>query len=587
MKKPGKESRGKETPQKHKSAARGKSSQPRVEKSPASAEPSPETSTPAFPVVGIGASAGGLEAFTHLLKHLPADTGMGFVLVQHLDPDHESALAQILARATSMPVREVANELRIAPNHVYIIPPNTDMATAQGVLKLQRRQAGRAPHHSIDFFFESLAQDQHECAIGVILSGTASDGTLGMEAIKAEGGITFAQDESARYDSMPRSAIAAGCVDFVLPPENIAKELARIARHPYVAGQSLSPALFPPEGEKKKGEESAEQGSRGKNGFQKILFLLRNHSGVDFSLYKSRTVHRRVARRMLLNKIDRPEAYASLLRGNPKELEALYSDLLINVTSFFRNPEAFEVLKAKVFPKLIRQPRDKSIRIWVPGCSTGQEAYSIAMSFVEVSEQAGHERKLQLFATDLNDAVLDKARAGSYAKNFVNDLSPERLRRFFVQENGDYRVAKFLREMVVVARQNLLTDPPFSQMDLVSCRNLLIYLEQDSQQKILATLHYALKPGGFLFLGESESSGSLADLFETVDKKHKIFSKKPGLTAHLYFVPRHPAEKKEIPTPQPPGAPEVFPTHVDTQREADRVTLTRFAPPSVLKIGRA
>src|SRR2546430_6490601 len=252
MKKPGKTSRGKENPRKHKSAARGKSSQPRVEKSPASAEPSPETSTPAFPVVGIGASAGGLEAFTHLLEHLPADTGMGFVLVQHLDPDHESALVQILARVTSMPVREVANDLRIAPNHVYIIPPNTDMAIALGVLKLQRRQAGRAPHHSIDFFFQSLAQDQHERAIGVILSGTASDGTLGMEAIKAEGGITFAQDESARYDSMPRSAIAAGCVDFVLSPEKIARELARIARHPYVAGQPFSPALSSPEGKKKK-----------------------------------------------------------------------------------------------------------------------------------------------------------------------------------------------------------------------------------------------------------------------------------------------------------------------------------------------
>src|SRR5712691_11438589 len=325
MKKTGKESRGKEIPQKNKSAARGKSSQPRVEKSPASTEPSPKMTASAFPVVGIGASAGGLEAFTHLLEHLPADTGMGSVLVQHLDPDHESALVQILARVTPMPVREGANDLQIAPNHVYIIPPNTDMATAQGVLKLQRRQAGRAPHHSIDFFFQSLAQDQRECAVGVILSNTASNGTLGTEAIKAEGGITFAQDESARYDSMPRSAIAAGCVDFVLSPENIAKELARIARHPYVAGQPLTPSLSP--SERKKGEESTEKRSEGQNGFQKILLLLRNHSGVDFSLYKSNTVHRRIARRMLLSKIDKPDAYANFLRGKPKELEALYSDM--------------------------------------------------------------------------------------------------------------------------------------------------------------------------------------------------------------------------------------------------------------------
>src|SRR2546426_6911581 len=397
-----------------------------------------------FPIVGIGASAGGLEAFTQLLKHLPADTGMGFVLVQHLDPDHDSALVQILARVTSMPVREVANDLWIAPNHVYIIPPNTDMATAQGVLKLQRRQAGRAPHHSIDFFFESLARDQHECAIGVILSGTASDGTLGMEAIKADGGITFAQDESARYDSMPRSAIAAGCVDFVLSPENIAKELARIARHPYVAGQPLTPPpLSPLKGESKKDEGSAEKGA-GQNGFQRILLLLDSHFGVDFSLYKSKTVHRRIARRMLLNKIDRPQAYAAFLRGNPKELEALYSDMLINVTGFFRNPQAFEVLKEKVFPKLILEPRDRPFRVWVLGCSTGQEAYSTAMSFVEFSEQAGDARKLQLFATDVNEAVLGKARAGSYAKSFANYLSPERLRRFFVRSE-ERRVGKECR----------------------------------------------------------------------------------------------------------------------------------------------
>jgi len=544
-----------------------------------SAEGQPSRNEP-FLLVGIGASAGGLDAFTQLLKHLPTDTGMGFVLVQHLDPDHESALTQILSRITSMPVREVANELRVAPNHVYIIPPNTDMVTTQGVLKLQRRQAGRAPHHSIDFFFESLAQDRHECAIGVILSGTASDGTLGMEAIKAEGGITFAQDESARYDSMPRSAIAAGCVDFVLSPENIAKELVRISRHSYVADQPLTPPLSSLEREKR--EVFAEKGVGRQNGFEKILLLLRNHSGVDFSLYRSKTVHRRIDRRMLLSKIDKPEAYANFLRGKPKELEALYSDILINVTSFFRNPEAFEVLKQKVFPKLILEPRDKPLRVWVAGCSTGQEAYSIAMSFVEFSGQAGHARKLQLFATDVNEAQLDKARAGLYAKSLVHDLSPERLRRFFVEENGDYRVAKFLREMVIFARQNLLSDPPFSRMNLIACRNLLIYLEQDLQRKILPTLHYALKPGGFLFLGESESVGSLADSFEPVDTKHKIFSKKPGLTAHRYFVPRHPAEKKEIPTPKPHRAPEGFPTHVDTQREADRVTLNRFAPPSVL-----
>src|SRR3989441_5320232 len=307
------------------------------------AEGQPSRNEP-FPIVGIGASAGGLEAFTQLLKHLPADTGMGFVLVQHLDPDHDSALVQILARVTSMPVREVANELRIAPNHVYIIPPNTDMATAQGVLRLQRRQAGRAPHHSIDFFFESLARDQHECAIGVILSGTASDGTLGMEAIKADGGVTFAQDESARYDSMPRSAIAAGCVDFVLSPENIAKELASIARHPYVAAGAPG---TPDEvevpaggrgGSRSEAEAAAVEGE--KNSFKRVLLLLRNHSAVDFSLYKVGTIQRRINRRIVLSKLTTLDAYARILRANPKELDTLYSDLLISVTAFFRNPEA-------------------------------------------------------------------------------------------------------------------------------------------------------------------------------------------------------------------------------------------------------
>src|SRR2546426_3678875 len=294
-----------------------------------------------------------------------------------------------------MPVREVANDLRIAPNHVYIIPPNTDMTIAQGVLKLWRRPARRAPHLSIDFFFGSLAQDQHERAVGVILSGTASDGTLGTEAIKAEGGITFAQDESARYDSMPRSAIAAGCVDFVLSPETIAKELARIARHPYVAGEPLTPTpLAPLERGRKKGKESAEKGA-GQNGFQKILFLLRNHSGVDFSLYKSNTVHRRIARRMLLNKIDRPQAYAAFLRANPKELEALHSDLLINVTGFFRNPEAFEVLKRSVFPTFLDGRRDDTVRFWVLGCSTGQEAYSLAMAYAESAERSARAPALQ------------------------------------------------------------------------------------------------------------------------------------------------------------------------------------------------
>jgi len=544
-----------------------------------------------FPIVGIGASAGGLQAFTELLEHLPADTGMGFVLVQHLDPAHPSALTQLLARATSMPVREVSHDLPVQPNHVYVIPPNTAMVIAHGRLKLQPRPQTTGAHRPIDFFLESLAQDRCERAIGIILSGTASDGTLGLEAIRAEAGICFAQDESAKYDSMPRSAIAAGCVDFVLSPENIAKELAHIARHPHLMGGAPRPAEkaeaetpLPAAGRgRPRSEAQAGAGEGTENSFKKILLLLREHSTVDFSLYKTSTIQRRIHRRMVLNNLTTLDAYARMLRSNAKELDALYSDLLISVTSFFRNPEAFEILKRAVFPKLIQDRRDGPIRAWVAGCSTGKEAYSLAMAFTEVSDRLAHGRKLQIFATDLNETLLDRGRSGLYAKSMVQDVSSERLRRFFVEEDGGYRVSKSLREMIIFARQNLLIDPPFSRMDLISCRNLLIYLQPGLQMKVLPTFHYALKPNGVLFLGASESLGALKGLFEPIEKKHKIYFKKPGPThVPLSFVPRHPDTKTEIPTPKPPGPPEGWPLETNAQREADRVALNRYAPTGVL-----
>jgi two-component system CheB/CheR fusion protein len=567
-----------------------------------------QAGTKSFPVVGIGASAGGLEAFTELLKHLPLDTGLAFVLVQHLDPQHESALTQLLARATSLPVREVTNNLRVEANNVYIIPPNTTMSMARGVLKLRPRQQSRTPTRSIDSFLESLAQDPRERSIGVILSGTATDGTLGLEAIKAEGGITFAQDDSARYDSMPRSAVAAGCVDFVLSPEKIAKELARIAKHPFVAGQpveSLTPEdnrafatahaddETPRTGSKRaRVEAEAAHVKAGENGYKKILLLLRKHSGVDFSLYKSPTVQRRITRRMVLNKNDTPEDYAQFLHGNAKELDALYSDVLISVTSFFRNPDAFDALKRKVFPKFHKQRGDDTFRVWVLGCSTGQEAYSIAMAFMECADKERRLRKLQVFATDLNDALLDKARHGLYAKSLAQDLSPQRLQRFFVEEEGGFRVVKSLREMVVFARQNLISDPPFSRMDLISCRNLLIYLEPSLQKKALPTFHYALKPEGFLFLGASESIGGFTDLFEPADKKLKIYSKKATPTPAFHLpVKRELGDRnssgKTPRVPLPMGrakeeAPQGFRGELNAQREADRITVTQFAPPGVL-----
>ena len=458
---------------------------------------------------------------------------MGFVLVQHLDPQHESALTHLLARATTMPVCEVTQNLRVEPDSIYVIPPNVQMAISDGVLKLTPRSQVRGASRSIDFFFEALAHDQRERAIGVVLSGTASDGTLGLEAIKAEGGVTFAQDDSAKYDSMPRSAIAAGVVDFTLAPVQIAAELARIAKHPFVLGAAAreshqshpshgtkgtdgtdgktAPELHaeaeresdqsdpkdaplasggkgtPRTGSRRaKKEAAANEGGADtrEDGFAKILVILRNHCGVDFSLYKSSTIQRRVMRRLVLNKHETLAAYALFLKGNTKELDALYSDVLISVTSFFRNPEAFDALKRKVFPKILAaRGRDEPVRVWVLGCSTGQEAYSLAMAFAEAAGEDARSAKLQIFATDLNEALLEKARHGLYAKSLAQDVSPERLRRFFVEEEGGWRVSKLLREQVVFARQNVMSDPPFSRMDLITCRNLLIYLEPEFRRK--------------------------------------------------------------------------------------------------------
>lgn len=578
----------------------------------------PSANGTSFPIVGIGASAGGLEAFTQLLKALPLDTGMGFVLVQHLDPVHESALSQILARATSLPVSEIVDGQRVEPDHVYVIPRDTNLTVAKGALKLGKRPKSPTPHRPIDVFFESLAQDQLGQAIGVVLSGTASDGTLGLEAIKAEGGITFAQDDSAKHDSMPRSAVAAGCVDLVLSPADIAKELVRIAKHPYTAGplsRSLRAESAPEEmraeatsheddsmplpsggrvtprrGEDNRPTVGAAPAGAGE-GYKKILLLLRSHSGVDFSLYKSTTIQRRIDRRVILTKHNTLVEYAGFLRGNAKELDALYSDVLISVTSFFRNPEMFEALKHTVLPELLKQRGEDPLRCWVLGCSTGQEAYSIAMSFVEAAEKAPRMRNLQIFATDLNDALLHKARHGLYAKSLADEITPERLRRFFVEEEGGYRVAKSLREMVVFARQNLIDDPPFSRMDLISCRNLLIYLEPSLQKRALPTFHYALKPHGFLLLGVSESIGSFTDLFGPVDKKHKIYSRKPAptLAFHLpvgraHGEPSSPGRRRPPPVrpADAPEPPESLRGELAAQREADRITVNQFAPPSVL-----
>lgn len=516
---------------------------------------------PSFPIVGIGASAGGLEALSQLLRALPPDSGMGFVFVQHLDPDHESALTEILSRSTSLSVRVITDGDRVTPNHVHVIPRDTSLGIAGGVLELHPRARGPAPQRPIDVFFEALALDQGDRAIGVILSGTGNDGTQGLEAIKAEGGITFAQDGSAKYDGMPKSAAAAGCVDLVLSPADIAKELARLAIHPRVG----------------EGESS--------DGYESVLLALRNHSGVDFSHYKPSTLGRRMNRRLVLNRKKSLPEYADFLRENANEVSALYADVLIGVTSFFRNPETFDFLRRRTLPELLRRDSDDPIRCWVLGCSTGQEAYSIAMALVEACEDAPRMRTLQIFATDLNEVGLEKARQGLYPKTIADEMSPERLRRFFSEENGGYQISKSLREMVVFARQNVLADPPFSRMDLISCRNLLIYLQSGLQQKVMPTFHFALRPHGFLLLGASESVSGFTHLFDAIDKKHKVFAKKPAANVHLSLPIRVPASESLPLAARRPKATDLFaevPGETTARREADRISANKFAPPGVI-----
>jgi two-component system, chemotaxis family, CheB/CheR fusion protein len=520
----------------------------------------------AFPIVGIGASAGGIEAFKALLAALPDDTGMAFVFLLHLAPTHVSMLAQILARETRMPVAEVQDEPEVQPNRVYVIPPGKAMIIRGGRLHLI--PDSDVPHHPVDTFLSSLAEDRGHLAVGVILSGTATDGTLGLTSIKTVGGITFAQDDSAQHDGMPHSAIGAGCVDFVLPPREIAAELVRLAHHPYVTAAS---------------EEAGAPDEVGQ-----ILELVRNHSGVDFAQYKSNTLHRRIRRRMALHKLSAFREYAAYLKQHAEEAEALYQDMLISVTNFFRNAEAFEALKTQALPRLFtNRSRQDPIRVWVLGCSSGEEAYSLAIVLAEYIADTRSPVPVSLYATDLNNAAIERCRAGFYPKSIADDVSAERLQRYFVEVDGGYRVAKSLRDMCIFARQNVLTDPPFSRMDLVSCRNVMIYMEAGLQRKLLHTLHYALKPQGFLFLGPSETIGSNRELFEPEDVKHKIFLKKPttlGAEQAFPVGPYTPLLSERRPGPERWGEP-VKDVQADLQREADRVLLTRYVPAGVLLSG--
>ncbi len=521
-----------------------------------------------IPIVGVGASAGGLEAFTQLLGALPLDTGLAFVLVQHLDPKHESMLTTLLSHTTPLPIHEARDGMHLEANHIYVIPPNTNLAVLHGRLSLMPRTEARGQHLPVDYFFRSLAADQKGRAIGVILSGTASDGTEGLRAIKAEGGMTFSQDEkSAKYHGMPHSAIAAGVVDFVLPPEGIARELARIGRHPYVALPAAT-----------KAEDMLPESDEDLN---KVFILLRSATGVDFSFYKPTTLKRRIARRMMLHKVESLANYVRFLKQTPGEVDALYQDLLINVTSFFREPEVFEALKKKVFPRLLkdRSPRTP-VRVWVPGCSTGEEAYSLAIALLEFLGTKGASVPLQIFATDISEPAIDKARAGIYPAGIAADVSATRLRRFFVKHNGGFQITKAVRDLCVFARQDVTKDPPFSKLDLISCRNLLIYFGPVLQKRVIPTFHYSLKPDGLLLLGNSETIGGFADLFALADRRHKLYTRKPSANRMEFELPHHGPPQEEVEA-RPAAAPASL-SGFDYQKEADRIVLSKYTPPGVV-----
>lgn len=522
-----------------------------------------------FPVVGIGASAGGLEAFSQLLSYLPPKTGMAFVMIQHMPANEESRLSRILARATQMAVHEVKDGMKIAPNQVYVIPPNVSMTIVQGVLKLTPRPSNSRLFMSVDIFLLSLAEERGNKAIAVILSGGDSDGARGVEAIKAVGGITFAQCEAtAQVNSMPNTAIATGQVDFVLPPEKIAAKLAEISHHPYINNSSATIALMP--------TSSASQ-----DALSIIFDLLRKATGVDFTLYKQTTLNRRIGRRMLLYKLDKLENYARYLQDNYTEVMALYQDILIHVTNFFRDPESFEALKTIVFPAIVKDKSPKTpIRIWVAGCATGEEAYSIAICLLEFLGDRVPPLPIQIYATDISEAAIEQARNAIYTPSQVANVSFERLNRFFVQVDDNYQISKHVRENCVFARQNLIGDPPFSRLDLISCRNVLIYLGTPIQKKILPVFHYGLKPTGFLMLGSSETIGDFHNLFTQCDIKNKIYAKK--LSSNRLNVGIIPNSYSSTTIKPPTHVTEPIASDIEIQQEADRIVMSQYAPAGIV-----
>jgi chemotaxis protein methyltransferase CheR/two-component system CheB/CheR fusion protein len=519
--------------------------------------------TPTPLIVAIGASAGGLEAIEQFLEHVPALSGMAYVVIQHMDPSHQkSMMVELLTRVTPMSVVIAENDMQVEADHVYVIPPSKDMSILHGRIQLLEQVPIHGMRMPVDYFFRALADDQQENAIGVVLSGMGTDGTLGLRAIKERGGLALVQEpDTARFDSMPRTAITTVVVDIVAPPDELPKQLIN-----YLQTTTRIP----------KGDRMLEVKSQ--SALEKIVVLLREHTGHDMSMYKKSSMYRRIERRMGLHQIDNIANYVRYLRETPQELELLFKELLIGVTSFFRDRHVWEVLKQEVFPDLLsRHPPGKHFRAWVPACSSGEEAFSLAMAFREaVEEYAPNDHySLQIFATDLDEDAIDRARRGFYPANIAADVSPEQLERFFIPEGNGYRVNKHIREKVIFAPQNLIMDPPFTKLDLISCRNLMIYLGQDLQQKLFPLFHYVLNPNGLLLVGTAETV-SAPELFSPVDHKarlyQKIISSLDKQLAPRYFPVIHVAADDRK-TAAAEGNLQVL---------ADQLLLQNFAPPAVL-----
>jgi len=529
----------------------------------------PARGASAFPLVGIGASAGGLEALRLFFQHLPGDSNMAFVVVQHLDPTQKGLMVELLQRLTPMPVAQAKERLRVAPGHVYVIPPNKNLAILNGVLHLFDPTEPRGLRLPIDFFFRALAADQKGNSVGVILSGMGSDGMLGLRAIRENAGVGFVQDPAtAKFDGMPRSAIDAGLADVVAPAEELPGRILAFFQHPRLADR---PALT--------------LDLKSLSSLEKILIVLRSKTGQDFSHYKKSTIYRRIERRMGLHQIDKIATYARFLQEAPQETELLFKELLIGVTNFFRDEAVWQRLKQHLATMLAALPQGSTLRAWTPGCSTGEEAYTLAMIFDEALDQALPLGKhtLQIFATDLDADAIAKARIGFYPLNIATDVSSERLSRFFVQEENGYRVSKHLRESVIFAPQNVIMEPPFTRLDILICRNLLIYLDADLQKRLIPLFHYALKPDGIMCLGTSETIGPFADLFAPLDAKTRLFRRlvHTSRSGQVEFPSKHnPLLPGASQLPIRGGAEKLQLPNV--QVLADQFLLQHFTPAAVL-----